>query len=127
MLCYNRPMSAYETSRQTIWYYLVFPLDAWNQRPDRNFLAQKRGEVWPIMIVLMPLVVLLAGVLLKLGFFSSLFFYGLEALLLAGVAMFYLKLRDFGQTLELFFNFWLAFLLMTLGVLMLLMMVSIFI
>ncbi|HEY9840916.1 MAG: hypothetical protein ACAI44_02755 [Candidatus Sericytochromatia bacterium] len=117
----------YETgSQRSIWYYLVFPLDAWARQPDPSFLEQKRKELWPVLILLMPLVVLLAGFFLDLGFFSSLLFYGLEALCFALVGKFYLKLQDFGQALELFFNFWLALLFMTLGLVMIVFLVSIF-
>lgn len=117
----------YETGRpQSIWYYVVFPLDAWARDQDPAFVEQKHREVWPIMIFLLPVIVLTAGFMLKLGFFGNLFFFGLEALLLALVGKFYLKLKDMGQTLELFFNFWLAFIMMTLMLLVIVLLVSVF-
>lgn len=117
----------YEHGRpQSIWYYAVFPLDAWARQQDPAFTEQKRSEVWPIMMALLPLIVLAAGFMLQLGFFGNLFFFGIEALLLALVGKFYLKLKDFGQTLELFLNFWVAFLLMSLIMLMIVLLVSLF-
>ena len=101
----------YDTSTQrSIWYYLIFPVDAW--RPSSGgdgFAEQKSHEIWPFMIFLLPAIVFIAGMSLGLGFFSSLFFYGIEAFLIALVCKFYAKLDDFGLVMELFFNFWLSF------------------
>lgn len=97
-------------SQRSIWYYLVFPIDAW--RPSSGgdgFDEQKAHEIWPLMIFLLPAIVLIAGLSLGLGFFSSLFFYGIEAFLIALVCKFYAHLGDFGLVMELFFNFWLSF------------------
>lgn len=131
-LCYNLAMSdqydyGYDTkSQQNAWYYLTFPLDAWIHSKDPVFIEQKRSELWPIMVFLLPLIVLVAGFTLELNLFSGLFFYGLEGFLLALVSMAYLKIRDIGRTLEIFFNYWLAFLLMTLVMLVIVTIFGIF-
>ncbi|MBF2055568.1 MAG: hypothetical protein IGS03_19120 [Candidatus Sericytochromatia bacterium] len=97
---------------RNLWYYLVFPVDAWQQGPrDDWFEAQKADEIWPMMIFLLPGIVLLAAFSLQLGFFSSLFFYGFEAGLLAVVCKFYAALERAEHIIELFFNFWAALVL----------------
>lgn len=106
-----------EQGRPPLAYYLIFPLDAWKPAPDAEYIAQKRQQAWPVLLAVLPLVVLMTGFGLRLGLFTSLFFYAIQALLLATVAMFHLKLHDFGQILELFVNIWLALVLITVGLL----------
>lgn len=119
------PFASYDQeSRPPLAYYLIFPLDAWKPAPDVEYIAQKRHQAWPVLLVVLPLVVLLTGFGLHLGLFTSLFFYAIQALLLATVAMFHLKLHDFGQILELFVNFWLALVMITLVLLVPAFMVS---
>ncbi len=97
-------------SKRSIWYHLVFPVDAWRSSSGGgDFEQQKSSEIWPLMIFLLPAIVFIAGMSLGLGFFSSLFFYGIEAFLLALICKFYAKLEDFGLVMELFFNFWMSF------------------
>lgn len=97
-------------TQKSLMHHLIFPVDAWSQHnPAPNFEALKAQELRPILIWLMPILVLVAGLTLGLGFFSSLFFYGIEAVIIALMAKFYLKLES-GQTIELFFNFWVSFL-----------------
>jgi len=108
-MSYDYGYSTSSQTRRSLWYYLIFPLDAWKQgEEDPGFEAQKSSEIWPLMIFLLPGIVLLAGFSLRLGFFSSLFFYGFEAALIAGVCKFYIDLSDFGLVIELFLNFWVA-------------------
>ena len=91
-------------------YNLLFPVDAWSKgHPNETFEALKSEELKPVMAWVLPLIVLIAGFSLGLGFFSSLFFYAAEAAILAVLAKFYLNLEG-SQTLELFFNFWVSFL-----------------
>lgn len=106
----------YSVSQQrSLWYYLIFPLDAWQKSSGgQGFDEQKSSEFWPILIFLLPLIVLAAGFFLRLGFFSSLFFYGIEAFCLALVSKFYGKIDDFGLVMELFFNYWVSFLALAL-------------
>lgn len=106
----------YSTSSQrSILYYLIFPVDAWRSSSGGDgFDEQKSAEIWPLMIFLLPAIVLIAGLSLGLGFFSALFFYGIEAFLIALVCKFYASLEGFGLMLELFFNFWLSFIVLSL-------------
>lgn len=118
---------SHSPTQQPIWYYLIFPVDAWVQQPDLAFQEQKATEIWPVMIWLMPLIVLLAGMVLSLGFWSGIFFYGFEALLLTGVCKFYAGLDDLGQLIELSVNFWLSFVILTLAAFLLFGLLSIFV
>lgn len=98
-------------AQRSLWYYLIFPLDAWQKTSgNQDFQSQKASEIWPVMVFLLPLIVLVAAFTLSLGFFSSLFFYGIEAFLMALICKFYAKLDEFGLVIELFLNFWLSFL-----------------
>ena len=113
---YDPNYSAYDAetpyTHRTLWHYLVFPVDAWQQgQRDDWFESQKADEIWPMMIFLLPGIVLLAAFSLRLGFFSRLFFYGFEAGLLAVVCKFYAALEQAEHVLELFFNFWAALVL----------------
>lgn len=99
------------------WYYLIFPIDAWRS-PDIDgegsvFAQQKQHEVFPVMMWLLPIVTLVAGFTLKLGFFSALFFFALESLLLGLVCIPYLGLKDLGYALNLMLNFWVAQMLLS--------------
>lgn len=119
----------YHTHRGLL-YYLIFPLDAWiKDQADATteaFSDQKEAEVWPIFIFLMPLIVLLAGFILHLNFFSALLFYGLESLLLAGVCKFYLELDDLADVLNLLLNFLFSFIIFSFLFLFLFLFFSIF-
>jgi hypothetical protein len=117
----------YDTVHRSIWYYLVFPVDAWIKNEDPLYLEQKKSELWPILVGLLPLIVLLAGLTLELGLVSGIFFYVLEALLLSVVATFYLKLKDLAQSLNLFANFTLSCLGLTLIMLVFARFISLFV
>lgn len=92
--------------KKSLMHHLLFPVDAWNKgNPDESFESLKSEELKPVMTWILPIIVLIAGFSLGLGFFSSLFFYAAEAAILAVLAKFYLKLES-GQAIELFFNFW---------------------
>lgn len=118
------------TPQKSLWYYLVFPIDAWSQHegdPEYDvFYQQKENEIFPIMRFLIPTVVLISGFALSLGFFSSLFFFGIESFLLALVCKFYAKLEDMGFVIELTFNFWISFIIQTLILTVLMFIFSIF-
>lgn len=108
-------------------HHLIFPIDAWsNHQSDPNFEMLKNQELRPILAWLMPILVLAAGLSLGLGFVSSLFFYGIEAAILAVLAKFYLSLRN-NQALELFFNFWTSFLCIAFAFMFIFAILSIFI
>ncbi len=97
-------------TQKSLMHHLIFPVDAWSKHsPNPNFESLKAQELQPILVWLIPILVLVAGFTLGLGFFSSLFFYGIEATILAIMAKLYLKLET-GQAIELFFNFWVSFL-----------------
>jgi hypothetical protein len=110
-------MSAYDygygqTHQKSAWYYLIFPIDAWRS-PDIDgegsvFAQQKQHEVFPVMLWLLPMITLLAGFTLKLGFFSALFFFAIESLFLGLVCIPYLGLKDLGYAINLMFNFWVS-------------------
>lgn len=117
----------YDTVQRSIWYYLIFPADAWIKNEDPLYVEQKKSELWPIMIGLLPLIVLCAGLTLELGLLSGVFFYVLEALLLSIVATFYLKLKDLAQSLNLFLNFTLSCLGLTLLMLVVARFISLFV
>lgn len=103
-------------SQRSLWYYLIFPLDAWKPSSGGDgFEEQKATEIWPIMVFLLPLIVLVAAFLVPMGFFGKLFFYGIEAFLVAFVCKFYAQLEYFGLVIELFLNFWLSFVVLSLG------------
>jgi hypothetical protein len=98
------------TSQKSLVHHLIFPVDAWNKNNvNPTFESLKSEELKPVLAWVIPIIVLVAGFSLGLGFFSSLFFYGMEAAILAVLAKFYLKF-DTGQAIELFFNFWVSFL-----------------
>ena len=133
MRCYNEPMSntyhyGYDTgSQRSIWYYLVFPVDAWSKsQQSSQFEEIKETELKPILMWFMPLLVLIAGFTLGLGFFSSLFFYGCQAVILALMCKVYLKL-DGGNTVELLINFWVSFLCIAFALMLVFAMLFIFI
>ena len=119
----------YQTgSENSIWHYLIFPIDAWNKKQDdTSFESLKTNELKPLLIWFIPALVLVAGFTLGLGFFSSLFFYGIQAGILALMAKFYLKLSDMGQTIELFLNFWTSFLCISFAMMIIFAILSIFI
>lgn len=98
------------TPQKSLVHHLIFPVDAWSKGiADESFESLKSEELKPVLRWVIPIIVLIAGFTLGLGFFSSLFFYGMEAAILAVLAKFYLKLES-GQAIELFFNFWVSFL-----------------
>lgn len=116
-----------QSSQRSLWYYIIFPLDAWHPGSGGDgFQAQKAEEIWPLMVFLLPAIVLLAGFTLHLRFFSSLFFYGIEAALLALGCKFYGKLEDFGLVIELGINFWVSFILQAFAFMILFAILSIF-
>lgn len=94
-------------AQRPLWYYLIFPLDAWQSSSGgQSFEERKTKEIWPVMLFILPLIVLAGGFILRLGFFSSLIFYAIEAFCMALVCKSYVKISDFGLVIELFFNFW---------------------
>lgn len=114
-------------SKQSIWYYLIFPLDAWQSSSGGDgFKDQKAEEIWPLMVFMLPAIVLLAGFTLHLRFFSSIFFYGIEAFLLALGSKFYAKLDDFGLVIELALNFWLSCMVLAFSFMILFALLSVF-
>jgi hypothetical protein len=117
-------------SDRGLLYYLIFPLDTFGKRQHEAdyqvFNEQKRYEIWPLFIFLLPAIVLAAGMMLNLGFFSAVFFYGLESLFLAAVCKFYAQLDDMAYLLDLALNFWLAFLLWSLVFIVIFSIVGIF-
>ncbi len=115
-------------SQKSLWHYLIFPVDAWTQNTkDMAFEDVKASELKPILSWFMPALVLVAGFTLGLGFFSSLFFYGIQAGILAMMAKFYLKLDDMGKVIELFLNFWCSFLCIAFAMMIIFAVLSIFI
>lgn len=98
------------TAKKSLMHHLLFPIDAWSKsNTNETFESLKSEELKPVLAWVLPIIVLIAGFSLGLGFFSSLFFYAAEAAILAVLAKFYLKLES-GQAIELFFNFWVSFL-----------------
>lgn len=93
-------------------YYLIFPLDIW--KPLTPARLRKQQQAWPVLIGVLPLLVLASGLMLRLGPYTWLFYYGLQSLLLASVTMFLLQLHDLGEILDLWLNFWLSLLLLSL-------------
>ena len=120
----------YRTAHRGFLNTLIFPLEgiiAITSDPhDVQFESQKTTEIQPIFSWLIPLIVLVAGWTLRLGLGTSLGFYALEALLLAGVCKFYLQLAGWGYVLELALNFWVSFLLWSLIFLVFFAMIGIF-
>ena len=127
---YGQDFGYGSASDRGLLYYLIFPMDVWGKHhhdPEYQvFSEQKRYEIWPLFIFLMPVLVLAAGALLDLGLFSALFFYGLEGVLLAGVCKFYAELDDLGQVFDLALNFWLSFLVLSLVFLVIFAVIGIF-
>jgi len=98
-------------SSTPVWYYAVFPLDAWSKDESSEaavFWQQKQNEVMPIMIFLLPFVALLNGLLFDFGFFASLFVYALQSGLCALVCIKYLDQRKSGYIFELAINFFIS-------------------
>jgi len=117
-----------QSSERSIWYYLIFPLDAWHPGSGGDgFKAQKAEEIWPIMIFMLPAIVLLAGFTLHLRFFSSLFFYGIEAFLLGIGCKFYGQLENFGLVIELAINFWISLIIQAFACMILFVLLSVFV
>lgn len=92
-------------------YYALFPLDLFAPDDQERLLYQqtKLEELMPVLGVLLPVVVFLTGATTSLGFIQLVLFYSVEALLLAAVAKFHLKLA-WNQTIEVWLNLWLAML-----------------
>lgn len=92
-------------------YYLVFPVDAWREGADPDWLDTKRRELFPIMLVLLPLVSLIAGLSTDFGFFGNVLLAAAQGCLLALAARPYLKVKGgFG---DLAINFTASLLILT--------------
>lgn len=90
------------------WYYALFPLDLFGADTDERLAYQnaKVTELVPVLGWLCPLLVLgTTGT--NLGFGSLLLFLSVEALLLAVLTKFHLKLAA-NQTIEVWLNLWLS-------------------
>lgn len=94
------------------FYKTIFPLDLFIKPTalpaDRVFKLQKRYELFPVLLFLIPFVVLLTGFSYSLSFWGTLFLYIIEAALLAIASQYYLKCRG-GQTVELAIQYFCAF------------------
>lgn len=90
------------------WYFMLFPLDLFGANTDERLAYQnsKVTEVLPVLGWLCPLLVLgTAGT--SMGFGSVLLFLSFEALLLAVLTKFHLKLA-MNQVIEVWLNLWLS-------------------
>ncbi|MNS49991.1 hypothetical protein D3C72_826270 [compost metagenome] len=89
------------------YYYLLFPLDL--MRPDTDdqlaYQETKLTELLPILGWLVPILVLLTGTTTSMGFFGLIFFFAVEAAILALITKFHLKLA-WNQTTELWLSLW---------------------
>jgi len=105
------------TSGRGLLYYLIFPVDSFGKGPQAQdavvFNEQKQAEIWPVFLFLLPAIVLFAGLFLDLGFFSSLFFYAFESILLAFVCKFYIQIDDLAFIFDLALNFWFSCLILS--------------
>lgn len=77
----------------SLLYYLVFPVDAWRDGLDPRWQATKQRELFPIMVVLLPLISLYAGLSHDFGFFGNLMLAIAQGLLLALAAIPYLRIK----------------------------------
>lgn len=74
-------------------YFLVFPVDAWREDTNPGWQETKRRELFPIMVLLLPLISLYAGLSNDFGFFGNLLLALVQGCLLAAAAIPYLKLK----------------------------------
>lgn len=90
------------------YYYMLFPLDLLGQDTDERLAYQqaKVEELVPILGWLLPIVVLLTTTT-NLGWGGLLVFLSLEALLIALLTKFHLKLA-FNQLVEVWLNLWIS-------------------
>ena len=90
------------------WYFALFPLDLFGADTDERLAYQnaKVQELVPVLGWLCPLLVI--GTMgTSMGFGSLLLFLSLEALILAALTKFHLKLA-MNQAVEVWLNLWLS-------------------
>ena len=96
------------------YYYFLFPLDLFGQDSDERLAYQqsKVEELVPTLGWLCPVLVLLTATT-NLGFGALLLFLSLEALILAVLTKFHLRLA-LNQAVEVWLNLWISMLGMAL-------------